>query len=247
MKTIAVIPARYAASRFPGKLMSQLGNRSVILATYQNTLATGIFDEVFVVTDSELILEEILSHGGNAIMSINPHETGSDRIAEAIEELECDVVVNVQGDEPFVNREALAKLVRVFEEDPDKEISLATLAQEIEDLEEIHDPNSVKVIWDLNHFALYFSRSPIPYPRDTEFRAQYHRHIGVYAFRRDALLKFAQLPTMQCERAEKLEQLRYLEHGMKIKIIETDYMGIEIDTPEDLVRANEYLKKLEKE
>ncbi len=246
MKTIAVIPARYAASRFPGKLMSRLGERTVILATYQNTLGTGLFDEVFVATDSDIIFEEIQSHGGSALMSKQPHETGSDRIAEAVEELDCDIVVNVQGDEPFVNRDALAKLIGVFKEDPDKEISLATLAQKIEDEEEIHDPNSVKVIWDKDHFALYFSRSPIPYPRDTEFKADYFRHIGIYAFRKDALLKFAGLQTLQNERAEKLEQLRYLEHGMKIKVVETDFMGIEIDTPEDLKRANEYLKKLEK-
>lgn len=246
MRIIAVIPARYAASRFPGKLMARLGEKSVILTTYQNTLETGLFDEVFVVTDSSEIFNEITENGGKAIMSIGEHQTGSDRIAEAIADLECDVVVNVQGDEPFVKKEALQKLTEAYRNDEQHEISLATLAQEIRDESDIHNPNVVKVNWDIHQFALYFSRSPIPYPRDTEFKALYFRHIGIYAFRKEALLKFAKLPMRQNEMAEKLEQLRYLEYGMKIKVLETDFMGIEIDTPEDLEKANAYLKEIKK-
>lgn len=246
MRIIAVIPARYTASRFPGKLMARLGEKSVILTTYQNTLETGLFDEVFVVTDSSEIFNEITENGGKAIMSIGEHQTGSDRIAEAIADLECDVVVNVQGDEPFVKKEALQKLTEAYRNDEQHEISLATLAQEIRDESDIHNPNVVKVNWDIHQFALYFSRSPIPYPRDTEFKALYFRHIGIYAFRKEALLKFAKLPMRQNEMAEKLEQLRYLEYGMKIKVLETDFMGIEIDTPEDLEKANAYLKEIKK-
>lgn len=243
LKIIAVIPARYAASRFPGKLMALLGNKSVIQTTYENTIKTSLFDDVFVVTDSAIIFDEITKNGGKAIMSHREHQTGSDRIAEAIENLDCEVVVNVQGDEPFVKKEALAKLTEAFRNDNENEISLATLAQQIDNEEEINNPNAVKVNWDIHNFALYFSRSPIPYPRETDFKAKYYRHIGIYAFRKEALLKFAKLPMRQNEKAEKLEQLRYLEYGMKIKVLETGFMGIEIDTPEDLERANAYLKK----
>ncbi|MFV0304668.1 MAG: 3-deoxy-manno-octulosonate cytidylyltransferase [Moheibacter sp.] len=244
MKTIAVIPARYAASRFPGKLMQSLGDKSVILTTYENTVKTNLFDDVFVATDSEIIQNEITQNGGKAIMSTKEHETGSDRIAEAVEYLDCDIVVNIQGDEPFVNKEALGKLINAYKNDDKKEISLATLAQEIAEKEDINNPNCVKVIWDINNFALYFSRNPIPYPRDTNFTAKYFQHIGIYAFRKDALLKFSKLSMLQNEKAEKLEQLRYLEYGMKIKVLETEFMGIGIDTPEDLEKANAYLKKV---
>lgn len=244
MKTIAVIPARYAATRFPGKLMADLNGKTVIWTTYENTLKTKLFNDVFVVTDSEIIFNEIVQNGGKAIMSIAEHQTGSDRIAEAVENLECDIVVNVQGDEPFVKKEALKKLVDAYKNDINEEISLATLAQEITEEEDIQNPNSVKVNWDVNNFALYFSRSPIPYPRETNFKAKYFQHIGIYAFRKSALLKFAKLPMLQNEKAEKLEQLRYLEYGMKIKVLETDFMGFGIDTPEDLEKANAYLKTL---
>ena len=245
MRTIAVIPARFAATRFPGKLMARLGDKSVIQTTYENTLKTGLFEDVFVVTDSEVIFEEITQNGGKAIMSKTEHQTGSDRIAEAIEDLDCDIVVNVQGDEPFVRKEALEKLVDAYKNDLNEEISLSTLAQQITDEEDIQNPNSVKVNWDIHHFALYFSRSPIPYPRETNFRAKYYQHIGIYAFRKSALLNFTKLPMLQNEKAEKLEQLRYLEYGMKIKVLETGFMGIGIDTPEDLEKANAYLKKLQ--
>lgn len=246
MKTIAVIPARYASTRFPAKLMAMLGSKTVIRTTYENTVKTNLFDDVFVVTDSDLIYNEITQNGGKAIMSKSIHETGSDRIAEAIQEIDCDIVINVQGDEPFVQKEALEKLINVYKDDLNAEISLATLAQEIFDIDEINNPNCVKAIWDNNHFALYFSRSPIPYPREKDFSARYFRHIGIYAFRREALLNFAKLPMLQNEKAEKLEQLRYLEYGMKIKVIETGPMGIGIDTEEDLRKANHYLEEITK-
>jgi len=241
MRKIAVIPARYAASRFPGKLMEQLGDKTVIRMTYENVVATNLFDDVFVVTDSELIFNEITNNKGKAIFSKKEHETGSDRIAEAVENIECDIVLNVQGDEPFVNKKALADLLSSFEGETGENVDVATLKQLIKDKEEIDNPNIVKVVSDYQDFALYFSRSVIPYPRETNFTATYYRHIGIYAFRKNALLKFSELEMCQNEKAEKLEQLRYLEYGMKIKVVETNFVGIGIDTPEDLEKAKQLL------
>ena len=167
MKIIAMIPARYSASRFPGKLMQDLGGESVILRTYKATMNTKLFSEVYVVTDSEIISHEIISNGGQVIMSVKEHESGSDRIAEAVQSVDCDVVVNVQGDEPFTDRESLKKVISVFETDDEKEIDLASLMVHITDPDEIQNSNTVKVIVDQRNFALYFSRSPIPYQRDT--------------------------------------------------------------------------------
>lgn len=241
MKIIAVIPARYQASRFPGKLMQILGEKTVIATTYQNVVETQLFDEVFVATDSELIFSEIQLIGGNAVMT-GEHETGSDRIAEAIANINCDIVVNVQGDEPFLKTEPLKKLISVFHDDHKHEISLASLKIKLKDLEEIENPNNVKVITDNQDFALYFSRSVIPYPRETSIKAEYFKHIGVYAFRKKALLNFAKLKMQPLEIAEKIECIRYLEYGMKIKMIETDFVGVGIDVPEDLEKARSILK-----
>ncbi len=242
MKIIAMIPARYGATRFPGKLMADLGGKPVIVRTYEATKATGLFDEVYVVTDSEIIQKEVEKFGGKAIMSQKEHECGSDRIAEAVENMEIDIVVNVQGDEPFVKKEPLEKVISVFKEKGAEEIDLASLMQEMTDWKDITDPNYVKVIVDEHNFALYFSRSPIPYPRDKEAGARYFEHIGVYAFRKQAILDFYHLPMRPLEATEKIECIRYLEYGKKIKMVETDFMGIEIDTPEDLVKAQQYLK-----
>ena len=246
MKKIAVIPARYAASRFPGKLMQQLGDKTVIRMTYENVIATQLFDDVFVVTDSKLIYDEISSYGGKAIMSIKDHETGSDRIAEAVTDIECDIVLNVQGDEPFVNEKALADILSSFDGVEGENVDVATLKEPIYKEEEINNPNFVKVVSDYKDFALYFSRSRIPFARETNFVPNYFRHIGIYGFRKEALLKFSKLEMRQNEKAEKLEQLRYLEYGMKIKVIETDFIGVGIDTPEDLERAKKYLSDVVK-
>ena len=236
MKTIAVIPARYEASRFPGKLMQILGDKTVIATTYQNVVETELFDEVFVATDSEIIFNEIKNIGGNAVMT-GSHETGSDRIAEAVENIDCDIVVNVQGDEPFLKTEPLKQLIAVFQDDPEEQISLASLKIRLHEKEEIENPNNVKVITDNQGFALYFSRSVIPYPRETSVKTEYFKHIGVYAFRKEALLQFSKLEMKPLEISEKIECLRYLEYGMKIKLIETHFVGVGIDTPEDLERA----------
>lgn len=240
MKTIAVIPARYEASRFPGKLMQNLGGKTVITTTYQNVYNTQLFDEVFVATDSEIIYDEIVTNGGKAVMT-GQHETGSDRIAEAVQNIDCDIVVNVQGDEPFVKRKPLEQLISIFREDELQKISLASLKIRITEKEEIENPNNVKVITDAEGNALYFSRSIIPYPRETVKETLYYRHIGVYAFRKTALLQFASLPQKSLETAEKIECLRYLEYGMKIRLVETEFRGVGIDVPEDLEAARKII------
>jgi len=233
-KVGAFIPARYAATRFPAKLMQMLGDKSVIRHTYDNTKATGLFDEVYVVTDSEIIFNETVANGGKAIMSIKEHESGSDRIAEAIKNIDIDIVVNVQGDEPFVKREPLEKVLACFE---DPRVQVASLMQVLINPASIEDPNYVKVAVDKNSNALFFSRSVIPYPRSTDIAITYYEHVGVYAFKKQALIDFTNWPMSPLEAAEKIECLRYLENGVSIKMAVTNYMGVEIDTPEDLIKA----------
>lgn len=242
MKIISMIPARYSASRFPGKLMQDLSGKTVILRTYEATVATNLFDDVIVVTDSKIIYDEIVNNGGKAMMSIKEHECGSDRIAEAVEFLDIDIVINVQGDEPFTDKKSLLKLMEVFKDDGDKKIDLASLMRQITDWDEINNPNTVKVVVDNNNFALYFSRSPIPYPRDKNVGAKYFKHKGVYAFRKEAILDFYRLPMLTLEASEKIECIRYLEYGKRIKMVESDTDSVEIDTPEDLERARKIWK-----
>ena len=240
---IAVIPARYAATRFPAKLMQQLGGKSVIRHTYDNTVATGLFSKVIVATDSDIIYNEIINNSGKAVMSQKPHESGSDRIAEAVADMDVDIVVNVQGDEPFVQKEPLVNLLKVFEGEEGKIVQVASLMQVMTEERFIQDPNYVKVAVDKNMNALFFSRSVIPYPRNKEITIPFYEHIGVYAFRKQALMNFTNWPMTPLETAEKIECLRYLENGVSLKMIVTEYMGVEIDTPEDLERASLFLKK----
>lgn len=242
MKIIAVIPARYASTRFPAKLMQDLGGKTVINRTYQAALDTKLFDEVFVVTDSNLIFDEITQHSGKAIMSKKEHESGSDRIAEAVEELDVDIIINVQGDEPFIDKKPLEQLINVFKQDISKRVDLASLMFEINETNEIENPNNVKVITDKEGFALYFSRSVIPYPREVGVGVRYMKHIGIYAFRKQALMDFYRLPMGILEASEKLEQLRYLENGKRIKMVETTHGSIGIDTPEDLEKARRLIE-----
>jgi 3-deoxy-manno-octulosonate cytidylyltransferase (CMP-KDO synthetase) len=238
MKKIALIPARYDATRFKGKLMAELKGKSVIRHTYDATVATALFDEVAVVTDSPIIYDEITRHGGKAIMSKKEHESGSDRIAEAIEDLYVDIIINVQGDTPFVKKEPLKKLLAQFD---DTTVQVASLMQLLEDEKLIADPNYVKVAVDKNMNSLFFSRSIIPYPRNKNIPITYYEHIGVYAFRKQALLNFTKWPVTPLEDAEKIECLRYLENGIPLRMVVTDYMGVEIDTPEDLQKAEALL------
>jgi len=234
MKIIAVIPARYNSVRFPGKLLQDLAGKSVILRTYESAVATQLFDDVFVVTDSDLIFNEIIKNNGKAIKSKKDHNSGSDRIAEAIENIDVDIVVNVQGDEPFIDKNSLEKIIELYKNDSKNEIDLASLMIEITDQKAIQNPNNVKVVTDKFGFALYFSRSVIPYQMQKDINIKYFQHVGIYAFRKQALMDFYSLPAGILERSEKLEQLRYLEYGKKIKMIETSHIGIGIDTPEDL-------------
>lgn len=242
-----MIPARYGASRFPGKLMQDLAGKPVIVRTYEAAKATNLFNEVYVVTDSDVIFKEIESHGGKAIMSHKEHDCGSDRIAEAVEHMDVDIVVNVQGDEPFTSREGLERVLAVFNGPDSEKIDLASLMSEIHDWKEINDPNTVKVIVDKDNFALYFSRSPIPYPRDKNVAFQYYKHKGIYAFRKQAIMDFYRLPMRALEAVEKIECIRYLEYGKNIKMAVSNTTGVEIDTPEDLARANKLLKETKPE
>jgi 3-deoxy-D-manno-octulosonate cytidylyltransferase len=243
MKIIAMIPARFDSTRFPGKLMKDLGGKTIISRTYEAAKHTKLFDEVYVVTDSQIIKNEIERAGGKVVMSKKEHECGSDRIAEAVEFMDIDIVVNVQGDEPFIKKEPLQAVLEVFKGKDAARIDLASLMQEVTDWEQIADPNLVKVVVDHQNFALYFSRSPIPYPRDRQSGVRYFKHIGVYAFRKQALMDFYRLPMRSLEATEKLENLRYLEYGKKIKMVETEFRGIGIDTPEDLEKAKLFLQK----
>ncbi|WP_124981301.1 3-deoxy-manno-octulosonate cytidylyltransferase [Nonlabens xiamenensis] len=243
MKKIAVIPARYQASRFPAKLMQDLCGQSVIVRTYQATLQTGLFDEVVVATDSDIIYKEVKNNGGTVIKSKREHHCGSDRIAEAVENSDADIVVNVQGDEPFTNKEDLEKLIGVFERDEQKEISLASLMHVMAKREDIENPNNVKVVTDMQNNAIYFSRSVIPFPRDLKILQPVYKHIGIYAFRKEALLDFYTQSPTPLEQSEKIECIRYLEHGKKIKMILTDHTSVGIDTPADLESARSTWKE----
>lgn len=232
-----MIPARFEASRFPGKLMQDLAGKTVILRTYEAAIKAGLFDAVYVVTDSQQIFDEIRNNQGNAILSQKAHECGSDRIAEAAEQIEADIIVNVQGDEPFINKKALSQLLEVFENDAEQRIDLASLKTRLKDAEAIQNPNNVKVITDLKGLALYFSRSAIPFHRDKKMDVTYYKHVGIYAFRKQALIDFYNTPMSPLEAAEKIECLRHLENSKTIRMIETDEISIGIDTPEDLTEA----------
>lgn len=237
-----MIPARYAATRFPYKLMQPLGNKTVIRHTYDNTVATGLFNDVFVVTDHEIIYNEIVNHGGKAIMSIKEHESGSDRIAEAVANMPVDVVLNVQGDEPFVKKEPLRLLLDAFN---NPAVQVGSLMKKFSDPSLINNPNYVKVLVDKNNDSLLFSRAVVPFQRDESIALNYFEHIGVYAFRKDILLQFTKWPAALIEQVEKLEQLRYLYNGIKIRMIETNEVSVKIDVPEDLSLAENYLKSIE--
>jgi 3-deoxy-manno-octulosonate cytidylyltransferase (CMP-KDO synthetase) len=241
LKTIAVIPARFAATRFHGKLMHKIGDKSIIRMVYENAVACGIFDDVLVVTDSSIIYNEIHSLGGFVIMSKEDHASGSDRIAEAIKDIEVDVVVNIQGDEPFISKEPLVDLLACFN---DPTIQVASLMKKIGDDEDVNNPNMVKVVCNKSTEALYFSRSPIPFKRNQLSLVPFFKHIGVYAFKKKTLLEFTRWEQSILEKTEMLEQLRYLENGIKIKMVETTFSSIGIDTPKDFEKAKEYFNQL---
>jgi len=235
MKIIAIIPARYDSIRFPGKPLAILGNKPIIQHVYERAKNSGLFDDVIVATDNQRIFETVHDFNGKVILTAKEHQSGTDRIAEVCSKIDCDIVVNIQGDEPFITKEPLQKLISVFE---DEKVEVASLMHRIK--KDIENPNNVKVVCDNDNFALYFSRSKIPFNRNS--KSQYYKHIGVYAFRKKALMKFVDLPEGKLEQIEKLEQLRMLENGIKIKMVETEYEGIGIDTKEDLERAEKMWK-----
>ena len=242
-KVVAVIPARFASIRFPGKPLVILGNKPLIQNVYDSASQTGLFDKIIVATDDKRIFDEVADFGGEIVLTSKHHKSGTDRIAEVCKNLEAEIIVNIQGDEPFISKEPLQKLISAFE---DPIVQVASLMHKF--MEEIENPNIVKVVCDKNNFALYFSRSPIPFirtphPATRSSYPEFFKHIGIYAFRREALFRFIQLPMGKLEQTEKLEQLRFLENGIKIKMVETSYRGIGIDTPEDLKKAELILQR----
>ena len=230
MKVTALIPARLSSTRFDRKLLMDLCCKSIILRTFESVVETGLFHSVYVVTEDHEIYDEIVNAGGNSILSKNKHESGSDRIAEACESIDSDAFVNIQGDEPFIDSFSLNKLV--LELNSSEYVSLMI---NISDSNEINNPNNVKVIVDSDNYALYFSRSVIPFNRDVNSNEiDYFKHIGVYGFTKQALINFSKLPPSKLELVEKIEAIRIIENGSKIKMIETDFLGVGIDTKEDL-------------
>lgn len=238
MKTIAVIPARYGSTRFPGKPLALLAGMPIIQHVYQRVAATQLFSQVLVATDDQRIYDAVTGFGGQAVFTAADHPSGSDRIAEVAANLDVQIVVNVQGDEPFIAAEPLRSLVEAFD---DPTVDVASLMHPLQD--DVQNPNAVKVVCDQADNALYFSRAAIPFDRDATSSAQYFKHIGVYAYRKEVLLAFTALNPTPLEQCEKLEQLRLLEHGYRIRMVSTHYSGIGIDTPEDLAKAEEYIKK----
>jgi len=241
MKTIAMIPARLDSERLPGKLMMDLGGLPIILKTYQNVVNSCLFDEVYVITDSLIIFNLIKDNGGDVFMSAVKHESGSDRIAEFASKINSDIILNVQGDEPFIDKLSLKKLIDIFKNDHYKKIDLASLMQPIDKIKDVESSSNVKVVVDNDNFALYFSRSIIPFNRLPNDKPNYYKHIGVYAFKKEALIYFYNSKPSTLEKFEKLEQLRFLENGKKIKMVETIYKGIGIDTIEDLINARKII------
>jgi 3-deoxy-D-manno-octulosonate cytidylyltransferase len=238
MKAIAMIPARYEASRFPGKLMQLLGDKTVIRRTYEAALHTELFDEVWVVTDSDQIASEINSIGGKVLRSKQAHESGTDRIAEVARDMEFDIIVNVQGDSPFIKKEPLRQLLQAF---TDPSVQVGSLMRPLTQAEDIQNPNVVKVVVNQKNDSIFFSRSVIPFPRDPQQAAPYYEHVGVYAFRKKTLFDFTSWSLTPLEKMEKLECLRLLEHGVPIRMVLTPEKGVEIDTPEDLEKARRLL------
>lgn len=237
MKTVALIPARFGATRFPAKLLADLRGKPLIARTYLSTLNTGVFDEVMVVTDHQDIAAAIQQEGGKVFISKKEHESGSDRIAEAAASLDAEIIVNVQGDEPFQDKKSLSDLVAVFEDD---QVQVASLMTPISGDALIQNPNIVKVVTDFDNFSLYFSRSPIPFQRNNNSQPNYFRHIGIYAYKKSLLMKFTGWEKSALEKAEMLEQLRLLENGYRVKMVETSHQAVAIDVPEDLEKALRY-------
>lgn len=243
MKFTAIIPARYASTRFPGKPLAMLGGKTVIQRVYEQ--AVSVLGEAYVATDDQRIYDAVEAFGGHAVMTRTDHKSGTDRIQEAAEKISAtaDVIINVQGDEPFIQRSQIETLCHLFD---DQQTQIGTLGKRFETMEAVDNPNSPKIVTDINGFALYFSRSVIPYIRGKEHQewfGQYPflKHLGIYAYRREVLAEITRLPQSPLELAESLEQLRWLQNGYRIRVGETDVETVGIDTPDDLQRAEQFL------
>jgi len=243
MKVVAMIPARYDSSRFPGKLLENLCGKPILLRTYEAVSNMELFDEIHIVTDSDSIRNRFKTFEISILKSKEEHDCGSDRLAEVADQIEADIIINVQGDEPFTNRQDLLKLIDLFKKDLDESIDLASLMMPIYDANAIENPNNVKVIVNRKNQALYFSRSSIPYLRKDTDQLQFYKHIGIYAFRKQALIDFYHSPKGILEQAEAIECIRHLENGKTIQMIKTDVPSIGIDTPKDLQEAEQLWQK----
>jgi 3-deoxy-manno-octulosonate cytidylyltransferase (CMP-KDO synthetase) len=243
MKISALIPARYDSIRFPGKLMKKLGRKSVIRQTYESVLNSKLFDEICVITDSKLIYNHLNKINFNVLYSNTQHECGTDRIAEMSHKFNSDIIFNIQGDEPFIDKNGLIELINVFKNDINNKIQIASLMTPILDYKEVSNPNIVKVIVDKENFAIYFSRHSIPYSQERKISFNHFKHIGVYALRRKSLKNFSKEGKTTLESIEKIEAIRFLEMGYRIKMIKTNKTTIGIDTIEDLEKANDLLKR----
>ena len=244
MKVLCVIPARYASTRLPGKPLSMIAGKPMIQHVYERACQAQLPNEVVVATDNELVEKAVLDFGGKAVMTSPDHPSGTDRLAEvALMYPDVDVIVNVQGDEPMIPPEVIDRLAEAFNGDAD--LNMATM-KVVMDEEDYENPAAVKVVTDQQGYALYFSRSLMPYPRNKPKGFKVFKHVGIYAYRRNFLLKYAALAPTPLEKAESLEQLRALENGYKIKVLESDFQGIGVDTPEDLAAVNALFEKMKK-
>lgn len=236
MVTVGIIPARYDASRLPGKVLKKIGGKPLIQLVYESARKARRLDDLLVATDDRRVEDAVTQFGGKAVLTSPSHRSGSDRLAEAASPIECDIVVNIQGDEPLIRGESIDAAVGALMDY--KRLEVVTLATPLGDDREAGDPNMVKVVTDLEGNALYFSRTRIPYIRDAiAGKARFLKHIGLYAFRKDLLIRFTNWPQTELEKLEKLEQLRILEHGVKIRVVITPYDSLGVDTPEDLERV----------
>lgn len=244
MDVVAFIPARYGSTRLEGKPLLTIGGKPMVQWVYERALGATLVKEVTVATDDERVLGAVRAFGGKAVMTSTEHVSGTDRVAEAAKGVGAGIVLNLQCDEPFIEPEAIDAALRPLIEDPD--ILLCTLKTRLTDPEELKDPNTVKVVTDTDGYALYFSRSPIPYAAGEggpESRGQTFKHIGLYAYRKDFLMRFSGLEPTPLEIAERLEQLRALENGFRIKVVETPYNPLSVDTPEDLKRVRQMMEE----
>jgi len=243
MNVVGIIPARYSSTRFEGKVLADIGGKPMIQHVWERALEASVLDDLIIACDDQRVERVAKEFGANVVFTSGDHISGTDRIAEVINPLDVKIIVNIQGDEPLVHPSMIDGVAGALLNDD--ELSMATIAKRIDDLSLINNPNLVKVVIDKNNFALYFSRAAIPYRRDSSgsLSPTYYKHIGLYAYTKDFLFTYKNLPTGNLEKAESLEQLRVLEEGFRIKVIETDYDTFGVDTPEDLEKVKEYLNK----